>query len=131
MQDRAPSFLHADGADTDVLLWQAFDNEPMQRDRLWERSGVARKSVAITCPVESTLASAMPMLASAVPREVLLPSNCYRGKGTKRIQCDQRDDILDSFNYGQLRHSAVVDEEEPLRLGSRVRSTVERMQQAV
>lgn len=33
--------------------------------------------------------------------EVMVPSICYCGKEQKEIPCEQRDDVLDSFNYGQ------------------------------
>ncbi|KAK3394244.1 hypothetical protein B0H63DRAFT_426179 [Podospora didyma] len=34
--------------------------------------------------------------------EIPILSTCYCGKEEKEIPCDQRDDVLDSFNYGQL-----------------------------
>lgn len=34
--------------------------------------------------------------------DVPMPSTCYCGKERKEIPCNQRDDILESFNYGQL-----------------------------
>lgn len=37
--------------------------------------------------------------------EVLVPSICYCGKEQRDIACDQRDDVLESYNHGQ-----VVDE---------------------
>ncbi|KAK4160938.1 hypothetical protein QBC43DRAFT_244540 [Cladorrhinum sp. PSN259] len=37
--------------------------------------------------------------------KVPMPAVCYCGKEEKVITCDQRDDVLDSFNYGQLQPS--------------------------
>lgn len=34
--------------------------------------------------------------------EVLVPSICYCGKEQKPIPCDQRDEVLDSYNQGQM-----------------------------
>lgn len=34
--------------------------------------------------------------------EVLVPSTCYCGKEHKEIRCEQRDDVLESYNHGQL-----------------------------
>lgn len=35
--------------------------------------------------------------------EVLVHSTCYCGKEKKELPCDQRDDVLESYNYGQLQ----------------------------
>lgn len=35
--------------------------------------------------------------------EVPVPSTCYCGKESKEILCDKRDDILESYNYGQFQ----------------------------
>lgn len=34
--------------------------------------------------------------------EVLVPSTCYCGKEQKEIPCEQRDDVLESYNHGQV-----------------------------
>lgn len=41
--------------------------------------------------------------------EVPMSSTCYCGKAHRVIPCNQRDDILDSFNYGQLESSSTFD----------------------
>ncbi len=43
--------------------------------------------------------------------EIPMPSTCYCGKEQKEIPCDQRDDILESFNHGQLRSETSSDAE--------------------
>lgn len=44
--------------------------------------------------------------------EVPVPSTCYCGKEQREIPCNQRDDVLESFNYGQLH--AASDRTEPV-----------------
>lgn len=41
--------------------------------------------------------------------EVMVPSTCYCGKEHKEIPCEQRDDLLESFNYGQVKASDESD----------------------
>lgn len=41
--------------------------------------------------------------------EVLVLATCYCGKETKEIPCEQRDDVLESFNYGQVQTSESPD----------------------
>lgn len=43
--------------------------------------------------------------------EVLVPSTCYCGKEHKEIPCDQRDDILESYNHGQLQDGSEASTE--------------------
>ncbi|KAJ4394608.1 FKBP12-associated protein [Gnomoniopsis smithogilvyi] len=43
--------------------------------------------------------------------EVLVPSTCYCGKEHKEIPCDQRDDVLESYNHGQLRDGSELSTE--------------------
>ena len=44
--------------------------------------------------------------------EIPVLSNCYCGKEEKEIECDQRGDVLESFNYGQLKSSVPEEERE-------------------
>ncbi len=44
--------------------------------------------------------------------EIPVLSNCYCGKEEREIECDQRDDILESFNYGQLKSSVAEEDKE-------------------
>ncbi|KAL2136252.1 hypothetical protein VTI74DRAFT_4685 [Chaetomium olivicolor] len=43
--------------------------------------------------------------------EVRMLSTCYCGKEQREIPCNQREDILESFNYGQLKKDPSGDEE--------------------
>ncbi|KAK0735003.1 hypothetical protein B0T26DRAFT_633635 [Lasiosphaeria miniovina] len=45
--------------------------------------------------------------------EIPILSACYCGKEHKEIPCDQRGDILDSFNYGQLHSPQPAEDSEP------------------
>jgi len=42
--------------------------------------------------------------------EIPVLSTCYCGKEQREIPCDQREDILESFNYGQLKVSQVPND---------------------
>ncbi|KAK3355002.1 hypothetical protein B0H65DRAFT_417774 [Neurospora tetraspora] len=50
--------------------------------------------------------------------EVPLLSTCYCGKEQKEIPCDQRDEVMDSFNYGQLQGSSEEADSDPWFEGS-------------
>lgn len=43
--------------------------------------------------------------------EVMVLSTCYCGNEQKEIPCEQRDDVLESFNHGQLKSSNEFDTE--------------------
>src|ERR1700761_6986011 len=37
--------------------------------------------------------------------ELIVPATCYCGKASKEIVCDDRGDVISSFNFGQLQQS--------------------------
>lgn len=57
-----------------------------------------------------------PGLCGACETPVL--STCYCGKEQKEIPCDQRDEVMDSFNYGQLKDSSEELDSDPWFEGS-------------
>ncbi|KAK4251262.1 hypothetical protein C7999DRAFT_11094 [Corynascus novoguineensis] len=45
--------------------------------------------------------------------EVPVSAICYCGKSSRKIPCNQRGDILESFNHGQVKSPSILDGEEP------------------
>lgn len=45
--------------------------------------------------------------------DIPISSTCYCGKEHKKIPCDQRDDVLDSYNFGQIQSDSPDESDAP------------------